>query len=122
MAAIVPWLINCFFFFKQKTAYELRISDWSSDVCSSDLHIGEQANTDFRHGKARGVGHDPVAGPHHQADTAAHDDTAAPADDRLGIAMDCVVQAVFDLEEFLGIGVVPRLAAGVLEQDRKSVV
>src|SRR3546814_6144808 len=27
-----------FFFFKQKTAYELRISDWSSDVCSSDLH------------------------------------------------------------------------------------
>src|SRR3546814_2941019 len=27
----------CFFFFKQKTAYEVRISDWSSDVCSSDL-------------------------------------------------------------------------------------
>src|SRR3546814_5807297 len=29
------------FFFKQKTAYEMRISDWSSDVCSSDLLIGE---------------------------------------------------------------------------------
>src|SRR3546814_7527696 len=29
--------ICMFFFFKQKTAYELRISDWSSDVCSSDL-------------------------------------------------------------------------------------
>src|SRR3546814_2452780 len=28
------------FFFKQKTAYEMRISDWSSDVCSSDLLIG----------------------------------------------------------------------------------
>src|SRR3546814_1031413 len=28
----------CLFFFKQKTAYEMRISDWSSDVCSSDLH------------------------------------------------------------------------------------
>src|SRR3546814_1874802 len=27
----------CFFFVKQKTAYEMRISDWSSDVCSSDL-------------------------------------------------------------------------------------
>src|SRR3546814_8551874 len=27
----------CFFFFKQKTAYEMRFSDWSSDVCSSDL-------------------------------------------------------------------------------------
>src|SRR3546814_2928886 len=34
------WLIImccCFFFFKQKTSYVLRISDWSSDVCSSDL-------------------------------------------------------------------------------------
>src|SRR3546814_1157036 len=32
-------LLSCvsFFFFKQKTAYEMRISDWSSDVCSSDL-------------------------------------------------------------------------------------
>src|SRR3546814_16929354 len=29
----------CFFFFKQKTAYEMRISDWSSDVCSSDLVV-----------------------------------------------------------------------------------
>src|SRR3546814_18547045 len=37
-----------FFFFKQKTAYEMRISDWSSDVCSSDLcvrsrHVGGNA-------------------------------------------------------------------------------
>src|SRR3546814_11796899 len=31
------------FFFKQKTANELRISDWSSDVCSSDLHTGRRA-------------------------------------------------------------------------------
>src|SRR3546814_9420786 len=31
-------LCYVFFFFKQKTAYEMRISDWSSDVCSSDLH------------------------------------------------------------------------------------
>src|SRR3546814_3279349 len=31
--------IIVFFFFKQKTAYEMRISDWSSDVCSSDLQI-----------------------------------------------------------------------------------
>src|SRR3546814_3663750 len=37
---VVCWfsfLFWCFFFFKQKTAYEMRISDWSSDVCSSDL-------------------------------------------------------------------------------------
>src|SRR3546814_3932815 len=36
-----------FFFFKQKTAYEMRISDWSSDVCSSDLLVvGQQADED----------------------------------------------------------------------------
>src|SRR3546814_1997294 len=34
----------CFFFFKQKTAYEMRISDWSSDVCSSDLATGQHAS------------------------------------------------------------------------------
>src|SRR3546814_997758 len=33
-------MLFIFFFFKQKTAYELRISDWSSDVCSSDLTGG----------------------------------------------------------------------------------
>src|SRR3546814_10393205 len=32
-----------FFFFKQKTAYEMRISDWSSDVCSSDLGVCENS-------------------------------------------------------------------------------
>src|SRR3546814_1567598 len=34
---ILSSFVLCFFFFKQKTAYEMRISDWSSDVCSSDL-------------------------------------------------------------------------------------
>src|SRR3546814_3303308 len=33
-------LLMFVFFFKQKTAYEMRISDWSSDVCSSDLCFG----------------------------------------------------------------------------------
>src|SRR3546814_19571407 len=33
------FLVCGFFFFKQKTAYEMRISDWSSDVCSSDLNL-----------------------------------------------------------------------------------
>src|SRR3546814_4906469 len=32
------------FFFKQKTAYEMRISDWSSDVCSSDLRFGLESD------------------------------------------------------------------------------
>src|SRR3546814_3610331 len=34
------------FFFKQKTAYEMRISDWSSDVCSSDLLLGFKVRVD----------------------------------------------------------------------------
>src|SRR3546814_16002523 len=39
------------FFFKQKTAYEMRISDWSSDVCSSDLdHLGVQPDGTVMYG------------------------------------------------------------------------
>src|SRR3546814_5265472 len=38
-------LFFVFFFFKQKTAYEMRISDWSSDVCSSDLGPSGSVNT-----------------------------------------------------------------------------
>src|SRR3546814_7342533 len=37
MSGVCLVFIIFFFFFKQKTAYEMRISDWSSDVCSSDL-------------------------------------------------------------------------------------
>src|SRR3546814_10549547 len=48
-----------FFFFKQKTAYEMRISDWSSDVCSSDLtHIFRLLKWGrilARHGALRGI-------------------------------------------------------------------
>src|SRR3546814_5218001 len=38
---------SLFFFFKQKTAYELRISDWSSDVCSSDLYPVASATGEY---------------------------------------------------------------------------
>src|SRR3546814_3023967 len=53
------------FFFKQKTAYEMRISDWSSDVCSSDLqvsglgrpqHLGEIGEQDRFRRRERGQG------------------------------------------------------------------
>src|SRR3546814_10219153 len=46
-----------FFFFKQKTAYEMRISDWSSDVCSSDLRparcVTKETSSIFTDGHAR---------------------------------------------------------------------
>src|SRR3546814_14460566 len=45
--------LDFIFFFKQKTAYEMRISDWSSDVCSSDLVAEAELARDL----ARGAGH-----------------------------------------------------------------
>src|SRR3546814_3848130 len=42
-----------FFFFKQKTTYEMRISDWSSDVCSSDLIHNERGYRKVRRALAR---------------------------------------------------------------------
>src|SRR3546814_1500642 len=39
-----------FFFVKQKTAYEMRISDWSSDVCSSDLVVNDERIIKANHG------------------------------------------------------------------------
>src|SRR3546814_2352652 len=54
-----------FFFFKQKTAYEMRISDWSSDVCSSDLMKlvpeGIEGQVPFK-GPAKDVIHQMVGG------------------------------------------------------------
>src|SRR3546814_1023339 len=48
-------VVSCVFFFKQKTAYEMRISDWSSDVCSSDLAAGvTQAAARVQYGQHHG--------------------------------------------------------------------
>src|SRR3546814_2630752 len=44
VSVYIVLLFLCFFFFKQKTAYEMRISDWSSDVCSSDLCLSTGAH------------------------------------------------------------------------------
>src|SRR3546814_1817083 len=64
------WSCCFFFFFKQKTAYEMRISDWSSDVCSSDLVavdlIGpmrcELLDVDGRDAVVARLGPDPLRG------------------------------------------------------------
>src|SRR3546814_962154 len=50
------WILLFFFFFKQKTAYEMRISDWSSDVCSSDLLVTFQHECAARQNDARARG------------------------------------------------------------------
>src|SRR3546814_1644473 len=51
-----------FFFFKQKTAYEMRISDWSSDVCSSDLCLRRHGHTLMREQPALAVDAAAIAG------------------------------------------------------------
>src|SRR3546814_3781371 len=43
LEAVIFSVISRLFFFKQRTAYEMRISDWSSDVCSSDLRLARRA-------------------------------------------------------------------------------
>src|SRR3546814_17911594 len=53
---------ECVFFFKQKTAYEMRISDWSSDVCSSDL-----GRDDGPSRQRRRCGDEPASGPRRAA-------------------------------------------------------
>src|SRR3546814_3224017 len=50
-------VLSVFFFFKQKTAYEMRISDWSSDVCSSDVGVGHRAALSQVGPHRCGVGH-----------------------------------------------------------------
>src|SRR3546814_7719072 len=58
--SVMVWygsMISGFFFFKQKTAYEMRISDWSSDVCSSDLQVVAEADRIHR-AVGRGQRHD----------------------------------------------------------------
>src|SRR3546814_4411021 len=51
------------FFFKQKTAYEMRISDWSPDVCSSDLETGEWAGPGHLRATAAMILSESAAGP-----------------------------------------------------------
>src|SRR3546814_9638628 len=70
----------CFcLFFKQKTAYEMRISDWSSDVCSSDLLDGKPAVVRVKPGQQRIL-------LHLAADLdKAGDDLAADAEGQIGL-------------------------------------
>src|SRR3546814_5782315 len=57
MGQVVVFILDCiFFFFKQKTAYEMRISDWSSDVCSSDLRNAAAGNLAFTTELSEAVG------------------------------------------------------------------
>src|SRR3546814_4286280 len=103
---------SSFFFFEQKTAYEMRISDWSSDVCSSDLvampgkRLVDRIVADFEHHVMQAR---PVVG--------VADIHARPLAHR--------VQALENLDRIRAIGALVGLlgaAFGRLVLDRKSVV
>src|SRR3546814_4922325 len=69
------------FFFKQKTAYEMRISDWSSDVCSSDL-VGDPGQRTQQRRFARAIG------ANDRGELAGRERRAHPLDQRLAASMD----------------------------------
>src|SRR3546814_5657565 len=76
-----------FFFFKQKTAYEMRISDWSSDVCSSDLikHRDRPAALGALPGLDQLVEHRPRQMRNHIAERTQRAEIGA----RIGLHVDC---------------------------------
>src|SRR3546814_20151752 len=83
------FLLFLFFFFKQKTAYEMRISDWSSDVCSSDLVRFLDGNEDQARRKEGGDDGDPEHRPEvigrqpHQPDRQTRPEESADRVERL---------------------------------------
>src|SRR3546814_19707030 len=102
------------FFFKQKTAYEMRISDWSSDVCSSDLWSTTAIDiSESRLARLR----DNLARTHLAAEVVAADALVwtpeAPADDVL-LAAPCSATGLFRRPP----AVLPRLRPGLVEVGR----
>src|SRR3546814_10805862 len=59
--AVIGYVVSLFIFVKKKTAYEMRISDWSSDVCSSDLRV--RADLDGAAAVCPALVASPAAGP-----------------------------------------------------------
>src|SRR3546814_12645849 len=89
-------VVGFFFFFKQKTAYELRISDWSSDVCSSDLCLLPSGGCcdNILHSRHA----DPVARQHFAS---GHDGQDRRAAYLLQLHIRCAGHAADDLLQFL---------------------
>src|SRR3546814_9727178 len=86
-------MIYSFFFFKQKTAYEMRISDWSSDVCSSDLYSFRLLYlTFFGQERFRDVPHDDHA--HDAHDDHAHHGAHEPHESPWVVTLPLVLLAI----------------------------
>src|SRR3546814_3302852 len=108
--------MNVFFFFKQKTAYEMRISDWSSDVCSSDLFGGRIAEELFMNQMTTGASND-----FERATAIARDIVT-----RYGMTSELgpMVYAENEGEVFLGRSVTKttHMSEATMQKDRKSTL
>src|SRR3546814_1167654 len=82
-----------FFFFKQKTAYEMRISDWSSDVCSSDLGADDASNPGAAPSGAKGY---QSSSPDEAAFVEALVNVMCPANELTPNGVDCGLATVID--------------------------
>src|SRR3546814_14500575 len=102
-------LFLSFFFFKQKTAYEMRISDWSSDVCSSDLKLAHLAGRKIARRQALRDHRLPAAQPL---------DHLGRVDRHVAFGVGPAAAGVEDVVQHLR----EILAAAALGLDRKSVV
>src|SRR3546814_1796809 len=105
-----------FFFFKQKTAYEKRISDWSSDVCSSDLKWKTAA--DDPAGWAQAQSYDQLV-----AQTRQYTSNAQAAQQRLQLSEDTIASGVGLLQHVRELVVQANTAtqsADTRKTDRKS--
>src|SRR3546814_7037858 len=91
MLYLTFWFILYFFFFKQKTAYEMRISDWSSDVCSSDLEAQVQklqlAGVAEVEADCLGIGEDPAG---LMVDEGRYDERVDPRSEERRVGKECV--------------------------------
>src|SRR3546814_11261627 len=104
-----------FFFFKQKTAYEMRISDWSSDVCSSDLGTGMDVHQPLA--RPRDVEQRVATGGHLAEPGADHDQQVAVAHPGGQLRVD----ADADMAGIVRVPVVEMVLAAERSTDRQRV-
>src|SRR3546814_7799001 len=111
--------VSFFVFFKQKTAYEMRISDWSSDVCSSDLDAHEfGALAEILEGAAAGITHRGL----HAADHLVNDVLRGALERHLALnALGNQLHLVLDILLEIAVGAAARHRADAAHAaDRKS--
>src|SRR3546814_3990167 len=93
-------IFGLFFFFKQKTAYEMRISDWSSDVCSSDLSLAACEGALLVVDAAQGVEAQTLANVYQSIE---HDHEIVPVINKIDLPAADVDKVKAEIEDIIGL-------------------